>query len=421
MGIKEKTKQASSTLSVQYVSEAIETPLAETYDALYAKVLDNRELQKGGNGRSTRHIEIGLPEGISYREGDHLGVFPHNRKELVERVLSRFGLDGNDHVILKSTGQRAAHLPLDRPVSLYDLLSRSVELQEAATRAQMRELAALTECPPHKRELEALMEEEAYKVNVLQKRISMLDLLEKYVACEIPFERFVELLAPLKVRYYSISSSPCVQPKQVSITVSVVREPAWNGQGEYKGVASNYLADMQPGNSIVIFVRTPESGFQLPEDPGTPIIMVGPGVGIAPFRGFLQARRALKREGMQLGTAHLYFGCRNEADDIYHEELEQFQQEGLVTVHTAYSRMEGQSKTYVQHLMQQHAQELIGTLEQGGRFYVCGDGSKMAPDVEATLQISYQGIHGVSETEAKKWLDRLMVEGHYVKDVWTGV
>jgi cytochrome P450/NADPH-cytochrome P450 reductase len=149
--------------------------------------------------------------------------------------------------------------------------------------------------------------------------------------------------------------------------------------------------------------------------------MVGPGVGIAPFRGFLQARRALKREGMQLGTAHLYFGCRNEADDIYHEELEQFQQEGLVTVHTAYSRMEGQSKTYVQHLMQQHAQELIGTLDQGGRFYVCGDGSKMAPDVEATLQKSYQGIYGVSETEVKKWLDRLMVEGHYVKDVWTGV
>ncbi|MDQ0175531.1 bifunctional cytochrome P450/NADPH--P450 reductase [Bacillus chungangensis] len=419
LSLSEKTTSKSPALSMHYVSSASETPLAETYDALYAKVLDNRELQQEGSGRSTRHIEVKLPEGISYREGDHLGVFPLNRKELVERVLKRFELNSNDQVILKASRLSTAHLPLDRPVKLYDLLSRSVELQGVATRAQIRELAALTECPPHQQELTALLEETAYKLNILQKRISMLDLLEKYEACELSFERFLELLPPLKVRYYSISSSPRLQPKQVSVTVSVVRAPAWSGLNEYRGVASNYLADIQPGDSIVMFIRTPESGFQLPEDPGTPIIMVGPGVGIAPFRGFLQARRELKREGVQLGTAHLYFGCRNEADDIYRAELEQFQQEGIATVYKAYSR-KGHSKTYVQHLMHQQEQELIRILDKGGRFYVCGDGSKMAPDVEATLQRSYQAVYGVSEAEAKTWLDRLEVEGRYVKDVWAG-
>lgn len=418
--LSKKTASNNPALSMHYVSSASETPLAKTYDALYAKVLDNRELQQEGSGRSTRHIEIKLPEGISYREGDHLGVFPLNRKELVERVLKRFELNGDDQVILKASRLSTAHLPLDRPLKLYDLLSRNVELQGAATRVQIRELVALTACSPHRRELRTLLEDTAYKLNILQKRISMLDLLEKYEACEISFERFLELLPPLKVRYYSISSSPRVQPKQVSITVSVVREPERSGLKEYRGVASNYLADIQPGDSVVMFIRKAKSGFKLPEDPRTPIIMVGPGVGIAPFRGFLQARRELKRERVQLGTAHLYFGCRNEVDDIYRSELEQFQQEGIVTVYTAYSRIKGQMKTYVQHLMHKQKQELIRILDQGGRFYVCGDGSKMAPDVEETLQRSYQAVHGVSETEAKKWLDRLEIEGRYVKDVWTG-
>lgn len=149
--------------------------------------------------------------------------------------------------------------------------------------------------------------------------------------------------------------------------------------------------------------------------------MVGPGTGVAPFRGFLQARRELKEEGKALGEAHLYFGCRNEADEIYRVELERFEHEGLLRVHTAFSRKEGQPKTYVQHLMQQHAQEIIGILDRGGRLYVCGDGSKMAPDVEATLQQAYQDIHQASEAEAKQWMERLQTEGLYAKDVWAGI
>lgn len=424
MGLELSSSSGSerSSLSVQFVSGLAVTPLADTYDAHVAQVLENRELHDAGSPRSTRHLEIKLPEGMTYKEGDHLGILPQNPPELVERVLKRYGFTGTEHLVLDASGRSAAHLPLQQPVNLYDLLSHSVELQEAATRAQLRELAAYTVCPPHKKELEALLDESVYMEEVRSKRISMLDYLVKYEACEMPFERFLELLPPLKARYYSISSSPRVQPEQASITVRVVRAPAWSGQGEYTGIASNYLANLKPGEEVVMFIRTPESGFDLPDQADVPIVMVGPGTGVAPFRGFLQARRVLKEQGQQVGEAHLYFGCRNpEHDFLYKNELEAAQQEGLVQLHTAFSRVDGQDKCYVQHLMRDDAHKLIPLLEQGGHLYVCGDGSKMAPDVEATLKQAYIDISGKSAEQADAWLERLQQEGRYAKDVWTGL
>ncbi|OAH55736.1 NADPH--cytochrome reductase [Domibacillus aminovorans] len=418
----EQREKGESTLTVEFVNGPISTSLVATYDAFSAQVKENRELQTEKSERSTRHIEILLPEGAAYHEGDHLGVLPQNREELVERVLDRYRLTRNDHIILNGSGRNVSHLPLGYPVSVYDLLTCNVELLEAATRAQLRELASFTVCPPHKRELEALLEGEEYKKKVLQKRLTMLDLLEQYPACELPFDRFIELLPSLKARYYSISSSPKMFSESLSITVGVVCERAWNGRGEYKGVASNYLADRKIGDNITCFIRTPQSGFQLPENPETPVIMVGPGTGIAPFRGFLQARRIQKEEGKKLAEAHLYFGCRNsEQDYLYRQELEQVEQDGLVTLHTAFSRLNGQPKTYVQHLMKRDAAALIHLLDDGAHLYICGDGSKMAPDVEATLCHAYQEVHRVGGQEAENWLEQLQSEGRYAKDVWTGI
>lgn len=419
--LNENADKERSTLSLQFVRGLGESPLARSYEASHASIAENRELQSADSDRSTRHIEIALPPDVEYQEGDHLGVLPKNSQTNVNRILHRFGLKGTDQVTLSASGRSAGHLPLGRPVSLHDLLSYSVEVQEAATRAQIRELAAFTVCPPHKRELEELTAEGVYQEQILKKRISMLDLLEKYEACDMPFERFLELLRPLKPRYYSISSSPRVNPGQASITVGVVRGPAWSGRGEYRGVASNDLAERQAGDDVVMFIRTPESRFQLPKDPETPIIMVGPGTGVAPFRGFLQAREVLKREGKTLGEAHLYFGCRNDRDFIYRDELEQFEKDGIVTVHTAFSRKEGMPKTYVQHVMAAHAETLISIFDRGGRLYVCGDGSKMAPDVEAALQKAYQSVHGTGEQEAQNWLRHLQDTGMYAKDVWAGI
>lgn len=410
-----------NSLNVKFVHGVAGTPLAQSYDAFHAAVTVNRDLQAPESERRTRHIEIALPSGVSYEEGDHLGVLPANRRMNVDRILQRFGLNGNEHLVLSSSGRSAAHLPLERPVSLYDLLSHSVEVQDAASRAQLRELAAYTACPPHKRELEALLEETVYKDQVLSKRLTMLDLLEKYEACEMPFERFLELLPPLKPRYYSISSSPRVNSDAASITVGVVRGPARSGKGEYFGVASNYLADLQPGEEMIMFIRTPESGFRLPDNPETPIIMVGPGTGVAPFRGFLQSRSMMKQNGKGIGEAHLFYGCRNELDYIYRDEMEQFEKDGLMKLHIACSRLEGTPKTYVQYLLNEQSAHMIDILDlQGGYLYICGDGKRMAPEVEDVFHNAYMSKHGVGEEEASKWLQQLQDEGRYAKDVWSG-
>ncbi|MFD2700321.1 bifunctional cytochrome P450/NADPH--P450 reductase [Paenibacillus shunpengii] len=419
--VEESMTKRRSSLSISYVDGVAAVPLAETYQAYPAMITGSRNLQHQDSGRLTQHIEIELPEGITYQEGDHLGVLAQNSEQQVSRVLKRFGLAGSSHLVLHAEGRSSAHLPVGSTVRLDDLLTHSVELQAPATRAQLRELASHTVCPPHAKELNALLEDELYQNEIRAKRITMLDLLEKYEACELPFERFLELLPALVPRYYSISSSPKLRPHTASITVSVVRGPAWNGRAEYRGVASNYLAELEPGAKISVFVQTPESGFQLPDSPETPIIMIGPGTGVAPFRGFIQARGVWKKQGMKLGEAHLYFGCRNpEHDFLYQEEFILAQEEGLVTLHTAFSRVEGQDKCYVQHLLQQDADHLLKLIENGAKIYICGDGVRMAPDVEKTLISSYQRRTQSSEEQAVSWLQELESCGRYVKDVWAG-
>ncbi|MCY8752508.1 bifunctional cytochrome P450/NADPH--P450 reductase CypB [Bacillus inaquosorum] len=415
-------KEDRPSLSITFLSEATETPLAKAYGAFEGIVLENRELQTADSPRSTRHIELQVPDAKTYKEGDHIGILPKNSQELVQRVLSRFGLQSN-HVIKMSGSPHMAHLPMDRPIKVADLLSSYVELQEPASRLQLRELVSYTVCPPHKKELEQLVSEDGiYKEQVLEKRLTMLDLLEDYPACEMPFERFLELLPSLKPRYYSISSSPKVHANIVSMTVGVVKGSAWSGRGEYRGVASNYLAELNKGDAAACFIRTPQSGFQVPDDPETPMIMVGPGTGIAPFRGFIQARSVLKKEGNTLGEALLYFGCRRpDHDDLYREELDQAEQDGLVTVRRCYSRVENESKEYVQHLLKLDAQKLISLIEKGAHIYVCGDGSRMAPEVENTLRLAYEAEKGANQEESAEWLMNLQNQKRYVKDVWSGM
>lgn len=415
------TGQTSNALTVEFVDGVTSTPLAKDHKAFTARVSQNKELQGETSERSTRHLDIQLPAGVSYKEGDHLGLIPQNNQELVDRVLRRFSLDGKTFMVLSGSSGKTAHLPLDHPVSISDLMTHYVELQEPATRAQIRELAANTTCPPHKVELEDLLQDEVYKTEVLGKRTTMLQILEKYMACELPFDRFVALLPPLKARYYSISSSPSVQESTPSITVSIVRGPSWSGDGEYKGVASNYLASLQPGDEVACFISTPQSNFQLPESSETPMILIGPGTGVAPYRGFLQARKALKNSGHKLGDAHLYFGCRHpEQDYLYQDELESYQEQGLVQLHTAFSRLEGEEKTYVQDLLREDRERVIELLGRGARLYVCGDGSQMAPAVEEELIESYREIHNATRDEAAEWLDGLQQKGIYAKDVWAG-
>ncbi|MFZ0371462.1 MAG: cytochrome P450 [Halobacillus sp.] len=416
----EEADDPSSHVSMEFVSGVTQTPLARTHHAFTAVVNENRELQVGSE-RSTRHLELKLPEGVNYQEGDHLGVLPQNGTELVERVLRRFQLKGEEYVVLGEDTGKATHLPTSQPISLRELLTSYVELQEPATRSQIRDLAAHNPCPPHKIELEKLLEDKTYKNEILGHRLTMLDLLEDYLSCEVPFERFLALLPPLKARYYSISSSPRKHSEEASVTVSVVKDTAWSGRGEFKGTASNYMANRDIGDKVACFINTPQSNFTLPENPETPMVWIGPGTGVAPFRGFIQARENLLEEGYSLGEAHLYFGCRHpEKDFLYKNELENAVDKGLITLHTAFSRIEGKGKVYVQDRLGEDASTVLSLLESGGCLYICGDGSNMAPAVIEKIIKSYQHKHDTTYKNAVEWIENLELEGRLAKDVWAG-
>jgi cytochrome P450/NADPH-cytochrome P450 reductase len=393
------------------------------------KVLVNSELQNktGANAsdRSTRHIEVKLPPGIAYRVGDHLSVVPRNDPALVDAVARRFGFLPADQIRLQVAEGRRAQLPVGDAVSVGRLLTDFVELQQVATRKQIQIMSEHTRCPVTRPKLSAYVGDDAaasehYRSDILGKRKSVFDLLEEHPACELPFHAYLEMLSLLAPRYYSISSSPSVDPSRCSVTVAVVEGPASSGRGVYKGICSNYLAGRRAGETIHATVRETKAGFRLPDDPAVPIIMVGPGTGLAPFRGFLQERAALKARGATLGPAMLFFGCRHpDRDYLYADQLKAFAADGIAELHTAFSRSEG-PKTYVQNLVAAQKERVWSLIENGAIIYVCGDGGKMEPDVKAALVAIYRDRTSTEADAALRWIDDLGTKNRYVLDVWAG-
>jgi len=280
-----------------------------------------------------------------------------------------------------------------------------------------------TRCPVTKPKLLAYVGDddastERYRSDVLGKRKSVFDLLEEHPACELPFHAYLEMLSLLAPRYYSISSSPAGDGARCSVTVGVVEAPASSGRGLYKGVCSNYLAGRRAGDTVHATVRETKAGFRLPDDPSVPIIMIGPGTGLAPFRGFLQERADRKAKGASLGAAMLFFGCRHPAQDyLYADELKAFAADGVTELHTAFSRADG-AKTYVQHLVAAQKDRVWNLIEKGAIIYVCGDGGKMEPDVKAALVSIYRGRSGANADAGQRWIDDLGTKNRYVLDVW---
>jgi cytochrome P450/NADPH-cytochrome P450 reductase len=394
-------------------------PIIGASVALPMRVLVNRELQNADkSGRSTRHIEVLLPDGVGYRVGDHLSIVPQNGAALVERALRRFGFGPGAHVLLTAAEGRRAALPVGEAIAVHRLLSDFLELQLPATRKQIQAMALHTRCPFTRPRLEALLEEEKFRAEILAKRKSVLDLLEEFPACELPFAAFLEMLPLMTPRYYSISSSPVADEARCSITVAVVEGPARAGSGVYHGVCSNHLARQAAGSTVQAFVKETKVGFRLPIDPAAPVIMIGPGTGLAPFRGFLRERAALKAQGRTLGPALLFFGCRHpDQDYIYASELKEHAAAGIVDLQVAFSRHEGR-KTYVQDLLKEQAEKVVALIEQGAVIYVCGDGGRMEPDVKRALIALHRDRTGADEAAGEAWMARLAAENRYVLDVW---
>lgn len=384
-------------------------------------VIVNEELvnMSSPNARSKKHIEIALPEGMGYRAGDYLAILPLNAKEKVDELLKRFHFDYHTQVIIH-TESAYTHLPKGYPVAVGELLSQYVELNQVATQKQIRKLADYTICPPEKMRLEQYAADDIYKAEVLGKRLSLATILKLNPACELPFEVLLEMLPAMKSRRYSISSSPLWNDKHCTITVAVVDAPALSGIGNYRGTASHYLSALPVGANVTVQVRKSPEAFHLPKELSTPVIMIAAGSGIASFRGFIQERALEKANGKTIGEMLLFFGCRAEnVDFLYKEQLQNWENEGIVNVHPAFSAALDNDIAYVQHSLWKHRQEVKRLFENGAKIYLCGDGRYMGPAMRETLVKIYQEIIGLDfETSSRLWEEEVENKDRFVTDIF---
>jgi sulfite reductase (NADPH) flavoprotein alpha-component len=361
----------------------------------------NSRLTGEGSNKDTRHFEISLQgSDLKYEVGDSLGVFPSNNPALVDLVLKELGFSGDEQV---TTADGA-------PASIRDALTKSYILTEPSKQL----LQAVSEKDSSGAFLANLLlpEEKASLENFLWGR-DVLDVLQEFTAARFTPEEFVKVLRKLQPRLYSIASSQRAVGESVHLTVAVVRYGVEHSPRQREGVCSTFLAERSNG-SVPVFVHTAKH-FRVPEDGNAPVIMVGPGTGIAPFRAFLQERAATGATGQNW----LFFGDQKASTDfLYEAEFEAAQKSGILhRFSTAFSRDQAQ-KIYVQHRMLENGKELFEWLEKGAYFYVCGDAKNMAKDVDAALHTVVEQHGGKTAEQAKEYVDALKKDKRYRKDVY---
>jgi len=365
-----------------------------------AKLRTNRSLTGAGSAKDTRHFEIDLVgSGLAYEVGDSLGVFPTNNPALVEEMLGVLGFSGDEPVTD----------PNGNPLSIREALTRSYVITEKDKKL----LAAIAEKDPTAAHFTPMVTPGGKaELDAYVSGREVIDPLLDHPAARFTPEEFVKLLRKLQPRLYSIASSQKAHPDAVHLTVAAVRYESHGRKRE--GVCSTFLADRADNADVPVFVHTAKH-FRVPEELSTPIIMVGPGTGIAPFMAFLQERKATGSTGKNW----LFFGDQKSATDfLYRDELEAWQAEGVLhRLDTAFSRDQA-DKIYVQHRMLEAAQELFEWLEQGACFYVCGDASRMAKDVDAALHKVVETAGGMSPEEAAAYVEELKKSKRYRKDVY---
>lgn len=364
-----------------------------------ATVVGVHPVTKPGSAKETIHIDYSLEgSGMSYTTGDALGVIPRNDPALVDALISALGLDPAAEVPLPDGGTAPLREAL---ITAYDIttLKKGVLTKWNAV-AGSEKLAAV------------LADKDALKDFVWGR--DLLDL-ASCPDCRAQFPdaaSFVAILGKLSPRLYSIASSPDAVPGQVSLCVGAVRYTSYDRARN--GVCSTFMADrVRPGDKVKVFVHT-NKNFRLPEDGATPIIMVGPGTGIAPFRAFWQQRVADKATG----PMWLFFGNPYKATDgCYEDELAELVDAGKLKLSVAWSRDQAQ-KVYVQHLMEQSGEEIWQWLEKGAAFYMCGDANRMAKDVEKELLAIIEKFGQRSPEEAAAYLADMKAAKRYQKDVY---
>mmetsp|Transcript_17383 Transcript_17383/g.32974 ORF Transcript_17383/g.32974 Transcript_17383/m.32974 type:complete len:700 (-) Transcript_17383:1996-4095(-) len=421
---------------VEYLKEQVpvdKVPLSDVhlsskhyFTAVDCPVTLKKELRSSSDDGSTLHIEIDISKGgdeVKYQTADNLGIIPINSNNDVERLAKALNYDLGSYFRLKSApGHEHKHsIIFPNPCTVYECLSRYCDLVGPPRRSELKLLAAYAKDPISKKALLRLASKEGkdeYKEKILDAKMGIVDIISNLCpSIEMPLEHFIEVCPRLQPRYYTISSSSTIHPESIHITVSVLRESRDDGS-IFKGVCSNFLAELIESGKVRAFVR--ESTFRLPSDVSKPVIMIGPGTGIAPMRAMLQERSHQKhQQKLPVGKNVLYFGCKTrDLDFIYSDELNAFEKEGTLTqMQLAFSR-EQSEKVYVQHLLAKNSADTWKLIdEEGAYIYVCG-GVKMGQDVSEALRkiIADQGSR--SSVDAKTYLDRMASSGRYIQELW---
>ncbi|MBR0580559.1 assimilatory sulfite reductase (NADPH) flavoprotein subunit [Bacillus altitudinis] len=367
----------------------------------YAEVLENINLNGRGSNKETRHLELSLEgSGLVYEPGDSLGIYPTNDPALVDELIQTCGWNAEESVTVHKNGDT---LPLK------DALTSHFEIT-VLTKPLLQKIAELTKSES----LHALLEEG--NEEKLKEYIAGRDLVD--AARDFgPFEGtaadFTSILRKIPARLYSIASSLKANDEEVHLTIGAVRYDA-HGR-ERQGVCSILCAErLQPGDTLPVYIQHNQN-FKLPQDPDAPIIMVGPGTGIAPFRSFMQEREEM---GVN-GKSWLFFGDQHFVTDfLYQTEWQKWLKDGVLTkMDVAFSR-DTEEKVYVQHQMKKQSKELFEWLEQGAYVYICGDEKHMAHDVHNTLLSIIQEEGAMSKEKAESYLANLQQQKRYQRDVY---
>lgn len=391
---------AASSVTTAAASSGTESEYSRT-NPFSAEVLENLNLNGRGSDRETRHIELSLEgSNLQYEPGDSLGIYPENHPLLVDDLIAAMGWNSEETVTVNKNGEQR---------TLRDALLRYFEIT-VLTKPLLEQAAQLSSSEELKQLLEAGREQELR--TYLAER-DLLDLVTDYSFAGVTASQFISILRKIPARLYSIASSSKAFPDEVHLTVRSVRYEA-HGRNRY-GVCSVQLAErVEPGDTLPVYIQHNPS-FKLPENPDTPIIMIGPGTGVAPFRAFLGEREETGAEG----KTWLFYGDQHFSTDfLYQVEWQRWLKDGVLTrMDVAFSR-DTDKKVYVQHRMLEKSREVYEWLQEGAAVYVCGDEKKMAHDVQAALATILEQEGGLSPEQAAEYLTRMQQEKRYQRDVY---
>ncbi|KAI5868464.1 NADPH-cytochrome P450 reductase [Durotheca rogersii] len=415
-----------------------------------APIVESKELF-AVKDRNCLHIEVDVSgSNLTYQTGDHIAIWPTNSGHEVDQFLNILALeDKRDTVISVKALEPTAKVPFPTPTTYDAIVRYHLEICAPVSRQFLGTLAAFAPDEATKAEMAKLGSDKDYFQDKVSKyhyniarTLSVVSGGRKWT--NIPFSALIEGITKLQPRYYSISSSSLVQPKKISVTAVVENQRIPGRDDAFRGVTTNYLLALKqkqngdpnpepfgltyeihgPRNKydgIHVPVHVRHSNFKLPSDPSKPIILIGPGTGVAPFRGFVQERAKQAEAGENVGRTLLFFGCRKQNEDfMYESQWEEYKKVlgDKFELITAFSR-EGPKKVYVQHRLKERAQEVNELLEKKAYIYVCGDAANMAREVNTVLAQIIAEQRGIPEAKGEEIVKNMRAANQYQEDVWS--